>query len=196
MPLYCEGLFGGRLVVTPMMPWGYTQQGCGQVWHKPKWDSAWLCPEIGCITYNLHNFAYLWICLCRVVFIQQDSIQWSFVLRSSCCKIATLNFLHSNLLDLCGTVGGTFLELQQTAIVSEHVIHKTPHNYQRFLHQVESFVLPSLISTPRHSSLWPQCMEFRLGEVQLAPSGDMDMDASMRKTSKSCAGTADVYRCL
>lgn len=58
-------------------------------------------------TYNVRNVCtFLGLCPCIAVFIQQDGIQWSFALRSSCCKIATAKISHSNLLDLCGTVGG------------------------------------------------------------------------------------------
>ena len=108
----------------------------------------------GCVTRSnvLHTmyvmFAYLWLCLCIVVFIQQDGIQCSFARRSSCCKIATAEVLHSNLLDLYGTVGGgTFAVWQKK--VSEHLIHKTSNNCQWFVHQVKSIVLPSVISAPQ-----------------------------------------------
>lgn len=152
----------------------------------------------GCVTRSnvLHTmyvmFAYLWLCLCIVVFIQQDGIQCSFARRSSCCKIATAEVLHSNLLDLYGTVGGgTFAVWQNKKFLNIwYTKHQTTVNgsgirwSQLFYHL--------WYQRPRHTSLWPHCREFRLGEVQLAPSGDMDMDASMRKTSKSCAGTANL----
>lgn len=151
----------------------------------------------GCVTRSnvLHTmyvmFAYLWLCLCIVVFIQQDGIQCSFARRSSCCKIATAEVLHSNLLDLYGTVGGgTFAVWQKKFLNIWYTKHQTTVNgsgirwSQLFYHL--------WYQRPRHTSLWPHCREFRLGEVQLAPSGDMDMDASMRKTSKSCAGTANL----